>query len=530
MNCPPQAQWSLLSATLLSETEAAALRAHAANCPPCARQLRAARQDHVTLQRSFEVFDRQHDALREHLMASVADLPTTAPTRPARRGARRWPGAITMSIKQHKVRWAALTLAPAACLFIAIPVLLSTGSAIAFADVVQRLRQARTMVCQFEGSHRVEQLLDLGPEAPVQPGLLSEATSSGKLFTYSDGNWHAARRDVLETSVATNPGEDAARLEAPYTEWTLPDRHVVRRADGRVEVVEYTGDSTDRQLGTNLALNRWLRRLVEVCDSPDRELGRQIVAGRETVGFEIAGWRLGYGTPPQPGEQDATAGESWFRLWVDVETKLPVRTQVHWVSTTLAQKMTLTGVYDDMRWDVPLDRAQFDPPPATSANDVRTLHVAPASEAAFIEAIREWRASTERLNALLDSANREPPEMLLQILRPDCINPPSVDSHELLNLFASRRAGLVAAERARQLARGETPDDSPHAAEIKSSPGTAVWMYYNKLLMDGRDPVYEASALGPDEVLLRWRLDGRHERVIYGDLRAETLPVEHQQP
>ena len=54
-------------------------------------------------------------------------------------------------------------------------------------------------------------------------------------------------------------------------------------------------------------------------------------------------------------------------------------------------------------------------------------------------------------------------------------------------------------------------------------------MYHMKLTRDGRKPEYFGDEVTPadaDKILMRWQLDDGHVRVIYGDLRTETLPAE----
>ena len=54
---------------------------------------------------------------------------------------------------------------------------------------------------------------------------------------------------------------------------------------------------------------------------------------------------------------------------------------------------------------------------------------------------------------------------------------------------------------------------------------------HSHLLREGREPEYFGATVGPgdsDTVLMRWNLDDGHCRVIYGDLRAETVPAATQ--
>jgi len=519
MSCPPTEKWTALSAELLSPSESAELRRHAAECDRCARLLLAARRDQATLVRSFEVFDREHDALREHLMAVLPDTVPAAHEAPGEHPRRHRPGVITMSIRNHKARWAAMTLAPAACIVLAVVALMSTGSGPAFADVLERIRQARTMVCAVEVSSRVVQRLPAMGDEVESERVLSASEARGTLSMYTDGACQARRHDVTEYVQSV---ETADSLVAPYTEWSLPGRTVVRKADGRVEVTEYSADGATARASARSA-DRWLRRMLDVCERPDRDLGERIIDGREAVGFEIEGWRLGLGAPRR-ADTHGEASDSWVRLWVDVRTGMPVRAEMRQVSVTVAGRMVWDILWDRMEWNVPLDRADFEPPPPTSPEDVRQADVPAPSEEAFIQAVLDWRAEAQRVADLLATVEEGPQaEYLRSLTRPNDPNPP-LEVNELVAIAAARRAGLVAHQRSRRAAHGEEAQVPP--AEDGEMPSfIAIRLFFDRLVTDGCEPVYDPAAVGPDKPLLRWRVDEGRQRVIYGDLSVETVPL-----
>ena len=60
-------------------------------------------------------------------------------------------------------------------------------------------------------------------------------------------------------------------------------------------------------------------------------------------------------------------------------------------------------------------------------------------------------------------------------------------------------------------------------------PFTAGFAWINSILRDNADAAYYGKAVGPndqDKVLLRWKLDDGNYRVIYGDLKSETVTAE----
>jgi len=55
---------------------------------------------------------------------------------------------------------------------------------------------------------------------------------------------------------------------------------------------------------------------------------------------------------------------------------------------------------------------------------------------------------------------------------------------------------------------------------------SAMLIFYRQLLVEDREPDYFGATVKPgdaDAVLMRWKLEGGSTRVVYGDLRVETL-------
>ncbi len=64
------------------------------------------------------------------------------------------------------------------------------------------------------------------------------------------------------------------------------------------------------------------------------------------------------------------------------------------------------------------------------------------------------------------------------------------------------------------------------AGEENARSAGAVALFYRKLLLEDREPEYFGSTVKPGDgsaVLMRWKLDDEYIRVIYGDLRVETV-------
>ena len=532
MNCPKIEQWQLLSMDLLNEAESAELLTHAQGCDACRMAYGSARRDHARLLRSFEVFDRRHDRLREELMASVRHELPRRPRVPRLVWAWHGIGGVLMNLNTANRRVAAV-LVPAACILIAVGIFLIPGrSAVAFAAVLERMRQARTMVCDyttvstmvFEAENRTE-----------------ERTYHGKLSTYSDGTTRAWRMD---------------QTDPPSTQWTFPDHSVNIDADGKRTVIRYAERPNPYERCETPEW--WLNRLLKLTEAPDRELGPETLDGRKVVGFEIAGWKLGYGVRPTPGVDTTTAPTAVVRLWVDASTRLPVRMHVEDVVAMRMPGIVSTRVsmtWDHIEWDVPLDSQAFQAPPPVAGAPVEEWEVN-ATEQGLLDGLRAYAAAAERVKALLGGRLLEIADLIQQKAADDAQAerargikeaicdflhgyPKQLHQHAIVKLaavapnislakvLAARASGSVEAIAQAEEEQKRFPEEL--AGLMQKLPGVIV--FYRQLLLEEREPEYFGATVKPgdsDAVLMRWKLDDHHWRVIYGDLRAETVPMDEQ--
>ncbi len=137
MTCPDARTWNLLSMNLLDEDRAESLRQHCLECEPCHAVCREASRRHTELLDTFQAFDRDHHQRRDQLMAMLPESAAFSKKE----------GGIAMTLRRHKIRWAAAALLSAACVLLVF--LLMPGEKIAFADVLQEVRRAKTMACDF---------------------------------------------------------------------------------------------------------------------------------------------------------------------------------------------------------------------------------------------------------------------------------------------------------------------------------------------------------------------------------------------
>ena len=184
MICPDAKNWDLLSMKLLPEDQAKSLRQHLLDCERCNAAWQEACRQHTELLDAFQAFDRNHVQRRDQLMAL---LPQSVPLSRKEPGIVRWQrsfgGGIAMTLRHHKTRWMAATTVAAACVLLMF--FLMSGERVVFADVLENMQQAKTMVCD------VVTKMTLTKTPPGTSYPRSEEPRRGKMSMYVDGETRA---------------------------------------------------------------------------------------------------------------------------------------------------------------------------------------------------------------------------------------------------------------------------------------------------------------------------------------------------
>ena len=226
----------------------------------------------------------------------------------------------------------------------------------------------------------------------------------------------------------------------------------------------------------------WIRELQELAEHASRELGVDTVDGVEAEGYEIAGESLGL------------AGGA-AQLWIDVETSLPLRYVIEMSGPHEGSHLKV--VHDQFEWDRPLEAALFEPdvPEGYTALD---LQMPAINEQGLLNGLRRFAAlSGDAYPSSLD-ASRVIGE-LMGILKPKN----GIASNPMDPAYQDVLQGIM---------------------EVGAS-----MAFHQELVKNGREPQYFGDQVKPDDadaVLMSWNLDDGQRRVVYGDLRAQTVPGE----
>ncbi len=212
------------------------------------------------------------------------------------------------------------------------------------------------------------------------------------------------------------------------------------------------------------------------------EIGRRRVDGTLAAGIETRANELWGGA--------FTDGE--LRLWVDVETQWPVR--VEFEGRAEGGKTWMRQVMKDFQWNPQLSQDDF-------AYEIPTGYVSlgtiPRTEVNEDTAIAGLRAFAR----------------IMQGQYPN----------ELVLASATRQ---FEEEESRLRSEGHLGADA--FADLMAIQQTCE--FFVQLTHTGKDPAYDGGhvrASDFDRVLLRWRLEDGRYRVVFGDLRSETVSADH---
>jgi outer membrane lipoprotein-sorting protein len=438
------------------------LRRAAERDPAQRAEFDEARRAHAALVRTYEAYDRDHDRLRDQLMAALPDRPGATADGGASGRRQRSKGAFLM--RHPTTRIAAFVLTPAAAIVLAFVFILGWNQTSAFARAVERLRAATTITTRFQAW--------VGDaEQPMMGGKLYLSAEQGMRFDTSVSGMEGSATTVYHA------------IGGPITMVQEPLNAVIRiHVPDDLDAVTNVPDQTSP--------DAFIRKFMDLAGEADVKLGPSTIDGREVEGFEVSGERLGLSFTGAPGGGAA-------RLWVDVKSGLPVKLEVETAHTNaMVGTMRVRAVYDQFEWDVPLDAALFTPVIPEGLREV-DLTMPPISEETLIEGLRVFADTIGSYPNTLDAA------------------------------WAGAQLSVSWMTKGR-IQRGPDGEMPVIPAELMQDTMTIATGcgFVQQLARKGHDPEYFGAAVRPedkDEVLVRWRLDDGRTRVIYGDLRAETL-------
>jgi len=226
--------------------------------------------------------------------------------------------------------------------------------------------------------------------------------------------------------------------------------------------------------------------VIRVLEGEYAELGRKTVDGRVLAGIESHDQSVLFGRHARYIRRyDAFA----VRFWIDMETKLPVSMETELGYSIGDRTVKRRGVSDQFQWNQEFPADFFTP----RIPDGFTVWTDRPDETACINSLR----------LLPEFVGGGYPRQLK------------------MRAFLGEMEGLsrvLPAPKARQMASGEYREDSILDA----------FTFCERLLEQGHDVAYYGDRVAPadaNSVLMYWDVSETQRRVIWGDLRVETLSV-----
>jgi hypothetical protein len=269
---------------------------------------------------------------------------------------------------------------------------------------------------------------------------------------------------------------------------------IIRPKQKEYERIDFPGDKL-----TSLAqsqYNYYAGEIVKkILGCKYESMGRSIVDGVEVEGFRTTD--PNYASQKKPSQVDV-------RIWVDVKTQLPVRTEEH----ITKDKTIWDFITHDYRWDIPVDAADFKP---VIPDDYTRTEKDFFYEFAKLKDITEEDA-IQGLKLYADLSGHYP---------------------KIVNWFPKlqyqwsefEKSETPAALRLKEELKGLSEDDKAKRLSDALMPMGRINGFYYWLRRQNKDRAYYGETVTPkdaDKVLMRWKVSDKEYRVIFGDLHVET--------
>ncbi len=224
----------------------------------------------------------------------------------------------------------------------------------------------------------------------------------------------------------------------------------------------------------------WLPAMME---GPYRELGTKELGGVTVAGIEAKG----------PAVLGGILENAVARVWVDVKTELPVRMEMEGKAS--GGKLQMKIVADAFQWDTALDPALFKPA-IPEDYTVQAMGALPEpTEATLIEALRSFA----------DLTDGRYPTSLAYI----------TSMREMTEAYFAKHGVKPTKD-------GGLGQEALEMLKCLAAASTL----FSQWQQEGKEPVYHGSkvtAKDADAPLLRWNAGDGQYKVIFGDLRVETV-------
>jgi hypothetical protein len=383
------------------------------------------------------------------------------------------PALWRMTMRNPITQWAVAAAVIVACL-IGLPFWKGTGPGVALADVLTRLGQVNAYMYQM---------------STIATQQISGQTVNTEMESTILVSQEYGQKMTMEMRVA---GGQPARSEM----YMLPQKklwYTVMPDQKKYMVMNYDITQAQQQQKQN---NDPTAMVEMILRCKYKSLGRSIVDGVEVEGFETT----------DPNYLSGMFGQSHVKMWVDVKTQLPVRSE----QDTETDQVKMHMVSHSFQWNVPATEAAFDPALSADYTEMAgpRIKLPAVNEESAIAGLKLYAELFGRYPEKLDMMG-----IMSQIGKITSSDAPT---------DAARRLG-------QKLMNAKTDDERGRKIIDVMLPIQAVSSFHMTLVGGKKEPVYHGETVTPQDtgkVLLRWKASDTEYRVIFGDLHAETVSAE----
>jgi len=336
------------------------------------------------------------------------------------------------------------------------------GSGVALADVLAKIEQITAYTYEINITK-------------TRPGQSSTSTKS------TGTAWISRDHGMKMTTETIDPNNVTTRREI----YVLPQKRTLVMIEPHKKSYErYTLNDTMVESFREQASDP--RSMIkEMLNCEYTSLGQSVIDGVNAEGFQTT----------DPAYSKASAfGQTDVKVWVNVETRLPVRSET-FVTEAIDGEVRTHRVLDNYQWNVQVDVTEFEP----NIPDDYTTRSGDITVPAFNEetAIKGFTVFADLAGEYPDNLGGE--------------------------TFFKELEALLGSTRDRKRNEKYT--------KIKdvTLPIGGLVSFYQTLVQGKKDPAYYGEFVTPkdaDLVLMRWKVSDNEYRVIYGDRHAETVTTE----
>ncbi len=381
-------------------------------------------------------------------------------------------------MKSHFTKYAAAAIVIISCI-IGVT-LFGPSSNIVLANVLTQIEKISTYMYE----------MDMTTEGQA----IGDRTTNMKVY----GTTLYSHEYGLKTIIDMNEPEQNTTLRIRQEMYVIPKDKVViqilpeQKTYTRLEVDD---DYVERVKNQNYDPGKIISQVIS-CKY--ESLGISTIEGKTVEGFQT-------NDPNYSGGMYSTVD---IKLWVDVKTQLPVQMEMNMNMKLEGQtNVTVSGVIHNFKWNIPVVASEFEP---VIPDDYKSM----TSGAVQMPSNTE-EAAVEGLKLYAEFAGKFPQEMNLTTLISRL--PKILDGNTPAAIqFQEELKGLTREEKSQK-----------NLDMMMSIAGTI--QFYMRLVQDQKNPAYYGDRISPrdaGQVLMRWKVSDFDYRVIFGDLRVETIPFE----